>query len=338
MIGKRGERAVRALLVVCAWAEAACTPGADNGTVEVASLQQSLEGQNIAANGSFDREIAPTAASKMSPDGTIIAAPEMLAYETTDTPDGHGGALRVIIDKNPDNRYRTHNSGVSVQLTTRTPSGTWLRVGFSAKSLSGGQLVEVVRTNGGSTPGYVRIGPSWEHYETYIRPHQDMVAVLFSLRASPPSPESISDLENGVFLLDDVTISTVSDGEVSTTQPTAPDSALLERAYAGYESSPDKPGSLGPASGGATPTEDGRGLAALYQQGGIYATSGTGAHVVYGPVHEAWRAAGAGAGKLGYPLTDTARASDGQGYASNFENGLIYWSPATGAIPMLWAR
>lgn len=113
--------------------------------------------------------------------------------------------------------------------------------------------------------------------------------------------------------------------------------ASIEQALMRYEQSPAKPGSLGASTGAAAAAADGRSWSRPYQNGTIYYAEGAGAHVVYGPLREAYTASGAEAGPLGYPLSDSAPASDGEGFYNNFTRGMIYWSPVTGAvIPMRW--
>ena len=75
-----------------------------------------------------------------------------------------------------------------------------------------------------------------------------------------------------------------------------------------------------PAAGGAY---------SRFQRGFIYWSGGTGAHLVAGGILDAWNAQGHESGHLGYPLTDEAGVPGGA--FSNFQHGVIYWSPATGA-------
>ncbi|MCF6510166.1 hypothetical protein E9549_22675, partial [Blastococcus sp. MG754426] len=51
---------------------------------------------------------------------------------------------------------------------------------------------------------------------------------------------------------------------------------------------------------------------------------------MHGPVRDRFTAAGGPAGELGYPTTGVRALPDGGAFA-HFENGSIYWSPATGA-------
>lgn len=52
---------------------------------------------------------------------------------------------------------------------------------------------------------------------------------------------------------------------------------------------------------------------------------------VKGAIQEAYKAAGSSAGVLGVPTTSELTAPDGTGKYTHFQNGSIYWTPATGA-------
>ena len=70
------------------------------------------------------------------------------------------------------------------------------------------------------------------------------------------------------------------------------------------------------------PVGDGRGERVGLESGAIYLTSSTGAHVVPGPVQEAYSAAGGPTGSLGYPI-EAAVAGIGGAYTQRFEHGII---------------
>ncbi len=65
------------------------------------------------------------------------------------------------------------------------------------------------------------------------------------------------------------------------------------------------------------------------QDGAVYWSPATGAHVVRGEILARWRQLGAESGRLGYPTGD--HTSVAGGYQTTFGNGTVYWSPATGA-------
>src|SRR4051812_10646517 len=70
----------------------------------------------------------------------------------------------------------------------------------------------------------------------------------------------------------------------------------------------------------------------FFQGGSLYAMGKTiGPFVVRGAIRDAWAATGWEGGPLGYPLTDEACGLAGGGCFNLFQNGSIYWSPATGA-------
>jgi uncharacterized protein with LGFP repeats len=71
------------------------------------------------------------------------------------------------------------------------------------------------------------------------------------------------------------------------------------------------------------------GAKAELQNGAIYWSSGTGAHVVRGKILSRWRQLGAESGLLGYPAADGAAVAGGS--VSTFRGGALYWSSATGA-------
>ena len=88
----------------------------------------------------------------------------------------------------------------------------------------------------------------------------------------------------------------------------------------------------------------GGGCYQLFQGGAIYWSPATGAHRVYGAMRDAWARKGLEGGGLGYPLTDETCGLRGGGCYQLFQGGSVYWSPATGAHPVLgairdaWAR
>jgi uncharacterized protein with LGFP repeats len=90
-------------------------------------------------------------------------------------------------------------------------------------------------------------------------------------------------------------------------------------------------GSLGYPTRDVTVPPDGTGSFAYFQNGAVYWSPATGAHVLRGPVLDAWGANGWERGALGYPTTDVTVPPDGKGAFAHFEGGSIYWSPTTGA-------
>ncbi|MDQ2728046.1 MAG: GDSL-type esterase/lipase family protein [Actinomycetota bacterium] len=96
----------------------------------------------------------------------------------------------------------------------------------------------------------------------------------------------------------------------------------------------DRYQTLGGASsflGAATGPEQtvGAGHSQAYQGGTIYWSPATGAHEVHGAILGHYLALGGPAGILGYPTSDESPSAGGR--LSDFQGGITYWSPATGA-------
>jgi GH25 family lysozyme M1 (1,4-beta-N-acetylmuramidase) len=72
------------------------------------------------------------------------------------------------------------------------------------------------------------------------------------------------------------------------------------------------------------------GVSQGYENGAIYWTAATGAHISIGVIRDAWAAQGWESGPLGYPTTDVRTAANGA-KSQGYENGAIYWTAATGA-------
>jgi hypothetical protein len=319
-----------ALHALLAGALACALPGA-------AAAQQIVEG-NMVANPWVNEEIRPNHANKHQAEPPMIVdAPEMLRL-VMDTRTGQGRALQVTIAKDPAFGYYSHNSGLAVPLLAVVPPGHWLRVGFWAKSISGGTQLQIQKTWGGSMLGYARIDATWKHYDVYIQTVQEFSSVLFS-----PVPEAsanaMQSVENAVFLIDDFEVVPTSASAVPAAATAGMGDADLHAARLAFERAPRTPTtSLGEVLQPAATLPDGRGRSARLESGSVYATPQTGAHVVWGPIRDRWEALGAHGGKYGYPVTDSISTPDGSRYVSNFEGGLIYYDPATGTVlPMLWA-
>jgi uncharacterized protein YycO len=72
-----------------------------------------------------------------------------------------------------------------------------------------------------------------------------------------------------------------------------------------------------------------------YQGGSIYFKFGIGARTIQGAIRDKWRAMGAETGALKFPTTDETVTPDGKGRFNRFEGGVVYWSAATGAQPVM---
>ncbi|WP_306358718.1 MULTISPECIES: hypothetical protein [unclassified Nocardia] len=71
-----------------------------------------------------------------------------------------------------------------------------------------------------------------------------------------------------------------------------------------------------------------------YFQGGTVYWKLNEAYYVAGAIRDKWGETGWEGGYLGYPISDETGTPDGQGRFNRFENGVIYWSPSTGAHPV----
>lgn len=73
------------------------------------------------------------------------------------------------------------------------------------------------------------------------------------------------------------------------------------------------------------------GKATDFRFGRVFWSQQTGAHSVLGAIGAAYQAEGGPGGPLGLPTSGENTTPDGKGRYSTFQNGVIYWSPATGA-------
>ena len=90
-------------------------------------------------------------------------------------------------------------------------------------------------------------------------------------------------------------------------------------------------GPLGYPTTGEGPTAGGRGRYNHFSGSGggsIYWSPGTGAHEVYGAIHDRWRELNYEQGPLGYPTTGEYSVPGGR--QNDFEHGYIRWDAATG--------
>jgi hypothetical protein len=74
-----------------------------------------------------------------------------------------------------------------------------------------------------------------------------------------------------------------------------------------------------------------RGRVSHFDGGDIYWDLNIGAHGVHGAIRQHWIDLGGPGGFLGFPVTDETGTPDGIGRFNRFENGMIYWTPATAA-------
>ena len=72
-----------------------------------------------------------------------------------------------------------------------------------------------------------------------------------------------------------------------------------------------------------------------FQGGTVMSSPAGGAWAVSGPLREGWFRTGSEAGPLGYPAAAAVCGLQGGGCFQRFGGGALYWSPATGAQPVL---
>ncbi|MGR6965916.1 hypothetical protein ACU610_15760 [Geodermatophilus sp. URMC 61] len=89
------------------------------------------------------------------------------------------------------------------------------------------------------------------------------------------------------------------------------------------------PALLGYPTGDDTAAPVNAGYYTDFQGGAIYWSAATGAREVRGDLLATWRAKGAQAGLLGYPVGGDEAVPGG--FRSRFQGGTLYWSPPTGA-------
>lgn len=80
-----------------------------------------------------------------------------------------------------------------------------------------------------------------------------------------------------------------------------------------------------------TAARDGVGRFNNFENTSVFWHPSTGAFEVHGLIRKRWRAIGAETSMLGYPTTNESTPPDGAGRYNHFQNGSIYWTPATGA-------
>ncbi|MFH5208106.1 LGFP repeat-containing protein [Antrihabitans spumae] len=79
---------------------------------------------------------------------------------------------------------------------------------------------------------------------------------------------------------------------------------------------------------------DGIGRRQEFQGATVYWSPLSGAHTITGAIRDKWNQSPplpAERSFLGYPISDELRLPDGIGAMNRFQNGVIYWSPSTGA-------
>ncbi len=103
---------------------------------------------------------------------------------------------------------------------------------------------------------------------------------------------------------------------------------LIGAAYAGFGA---QNSALGvPRTGEMTATTAGTSAVQWFDTGRIYWRNDIGAFEVHGAIGGKYFELGSVTSFLGYPITDETGTPDGAGRFNHFQNGSIYWSPASG--------
>ncbi|WP_139306691.1 reprolysin-like metallopeptidase [Modestobacter sp. DSM 44400] len=137
---------------------------------------------------------------------------------------------------------------------------------------------------------------------------------------------------------------TVSNGAYQVTVLSAGTSGAGVRVLSATATGPDDIDAVYQASGGATGPYGAPGTGQCqsdraacsqdYQRAVIGWTPSGGAHAVEGAILATWRGLGRENGYLGYPVTDARCGLVAGGCGQQFEGGSVYWSPASGALPV----
>ncbi|MCW2684725.1 MAG: repeat-containing protein [Blastococcus sp.] len=121
----------------------------------------------------------------------------------------------------------------------------------------------------------------------------------------------------------------------SATPPRAP--STVDAVAVKYAATGGSAGPLGAAAGARVCGLRNDGCAQRFRSGSIPWSLASGAHTVTGPVGAAWTGFGAQDSVFGYPTIDTFCGLAAGGCGQHYQWGSIYWSPKTGAFPILGA-
>lgn len=138
-----------------------------------------------------------------------IRSEEMLSLETADTPDKSGGALRVTLSPSAQpERQMSHNAGAQCVVSATIPANIPVKISFDAKLIEGPPFLMVDRTWSGN-PTVFELSDQWQHFETTLTLPNETPSFLFSLVSQ--NAQNIQPIQDGIFLLDNVTISFAED-------------------------------------------------------------------------------------------------------------------------------
>jgi hypothetical protein len=129
------------------------------------------------------------------------------------TADGSKGALRVTIE-GFEGRNTTKADGAEADMMPPLDKGQVYRVAFDARSISGARNLKVTRKWGGgkTEKGGVELTSDWQRYELDVSLAYRSPSLMFSLTDRDLKPRGNQRLGEGVFLIDNVTVTHV--GEV----------------------------------------------------------------------------------------------------------------------------
>jgi len=110
--------------------------------------------------------------------------------------------------------------------------------------------------------------------------------------------------------------------------------AVYSGIYAKWGSTGYDSGFLGFPQSDETGTPDLFGRYNHFEGGSIYWTPITAEHIVQGAIRNEWASQGWEQSMLGYPTSDelVTEGTNGTGRHSNFQGGVIYWTPENGAV------
>ena len=106
--------------------------------------------------------------------------------------------------------------------------------------------------------------------------------------------------------------------------------AIVARAVAA-----DVPGLVGAPTGNVICGLREGGCFQPFQRGAIYWSPASEAHVIRGGIHQRWAGLGWETSRLGYPTSEERCGLKDGGCFQDFQHGAMYWSPGTGAHPVL---
>jgi outer membrane protein assembly factor BamB len=170
-------------------------------------------GVNLAVNGTFETGVATSAGWRPTLPGepgypdAVIEEPQYAIWERSDT-NGTAGAVRVNVTATPGLNF--HNAGFFFSLKVAVPKGSFLHVTLRAKSLSGGNKLNMMKTWGGSEAAQVTMTNQWATYEMVVLTTDDTSGLVFNVVNQGPEHQEMQPVATGSFLLDDIDVRLVS--------------------------------------------------------------------------------------------------------------------------------